>query len=423
MAKRKRKTSGGGAFGKAGARRLPAAQDGEDDELREIMRSRGGAQHERYLVTLLRRLRGLIGRPEQEADDFSLDVRSLTFEAFLDRYDPEPAPHFRAMVHLEAREEGDSEESIRVRIEEALAIDPDCVDAHLLLALLAPEMEERLPHYRDAVAAGARKHDALDPNDPAFETLDLPYREALHDLADYLDFLGDREEATRLYEKLLALDPEDPRDVHSALIANALPEEESDTALALLDQAPLQQSCSVLYGRAWLAVIDALKESPDFAPDMDSYHPFAALNSPKAEEARKLLRQAWESCPWAVPFVLDPRIVLLRPVSIYSLGDPYDALEFARLNYDNWTLMGLPALWMVTEIGGGEGMTPTVVRRLRRFHGEFLDAIAVYADLEEQDWEGEEMAQVLKQFYSISKELIEAMIASGESPKGRRFRR
>lgn len=422
MAKRKRKTSGGGAFGKAGARRVPPSQDGDDEDLREIMRARGGAQHERYLVTLLRRLHGLIGAPEKEQDAFSLEIRGLTVEDFLQRYDPEPAPHFRAMAHLEDREEGDSEESIRVRIKEALAIDPDCVDAHLLLADLAPDVEDRLPHYRDAVAAGARKHEVLDPDDPAFETLDLPYREALHDLADYFDFLGNQEEATRIYEELLALDPDDPWDVHSAIIANSLVEEESDKARALLDQAPLKQSCSVRYGRAWLAVVDALNESPDFEPDMDSYQPFAALDSPKAKEARKLLRQAWEACPWAVPFVLDPRIVMLRPVTIYGVGDPYDALEFARLNYENWTVLGLPALWMVTEIGGGEGMTPSVVRRLRRFHGEFLDAIAVYEDLEEQDWEVEEVGQVLKQFHSISKELIEAMIASGESTRGRRFR-
>lgn len=423
MAKRKRKTSGGGAFGKAGARRVPPAQDGEDDDPPEIMRARSGAQHERYLATMIRCLHGLIGTPEQGQDAFSAEISGLQVEDFLQRHDPEPAPHFRAMAHLEAREEGDSEESIRVRIEEALAIDPDCVDAHLLLAHLAPGLEKRLPHIRDAVAAGARKHEALDPRDPAFETLDLPYRDALHDLADYLDYLGDREEATRVYEELLDLDPDDPRDVHSALIANALVEEESDKARALLDQAPLQQSCSVLYGRAWLAVSEALKESPDFEPDMESYHPFAALNSPKANEARKWLRQAWEACPWAVPFVLDPRIVMLRPVTMYAVGDPYDALEFARLNYENWTLIGLPALWMVTEIGGGEGMTPPVVRRLRRFHGEFLDAVALYDDLEAPDWEGEEMAQALKQFYSISKELIEAMIAAGESPKGRRFRR
>lgn len=209
----------------------------------------------------------------------------------------------------------------------------------------------------------------------------------------------------------------------SALIALAFDAGDLERAGELLDRAPLQGSCSVLYGRALRAFTEAVEGMPDFVPDVDSPRPFGFFDSPKAREARKLLTRAWEVCPWAIPFVTDFRVTMLRPLAIYALGTPFDALEFARLNFINWTAAGYPALWLASEFGGGEGMSKTVVRRLRRFHDEFIEAIGDYEDLEMPDLPEDDFAETVREFQDISDEIVGMMLDAGESPRGRRFRR
>lgn len=196
MAKRKRKTSGGGAFGKAGAKlRLPLE---EVEDFEEVVRLRGGTRSERYTAVLTRRLHAAVQSSEEASEDFSVELASLSIDEFLERHDPEPESHFRALAHLDECREDDTPASIRDRISEALAIDPDCVDALLIRSELSEDAEDRLRYLREAVEAGARKHAALEASgDCAIEVLDLPYREALHDLGDFLGHRGETEEAVK----------------------------------------------------------------------------------------------------------------------------------------------------------------------------------------------------------------------------------
>lgn len=423
MAKRKRKSVGGGAFGRAGARSLAVAHT-DDDEPEEIVRNRAAAEAERFSATLCRQVQRVIGGPLEESQAFGRMVMELSREEFLERFDPEPEAHFLAIARLEDRTDDDSEETIRDRVAEAFALDADCVDAHLALIEVAGDAPEIMGHYRDAVEAGRRKHEkrlTAEP-DPAGHVLDLPYREALFELADYLRVQGSYDEAEALYHEILDLDPDDQLDVHSPLIAMAACREDLDALRALLDGAPLQQSCSVLYGRAFLALSEALAESPDFQPDTDSDRPFAALNTPKAREARRLFKAAWEFCPWGVAFVTEPRTIMKQPISMYSVGDPFDALEFARLNCLNWTGVGVVSLWAIAE-SVQVGLTSETMRRLSRYHGEFLEAIEVIDGLTLPVSEEDDELATLEQFSGVSEQIIETMISAGESRKGWRFRR
>jgi tetratricopeptide (TPR) repeat protein len=430
MAKRKRKSSGGGAFGKSGARRLPEIEPkiGEDEGL-EVDRNRPSADQERRIAVATRQMAWLKERSEEERTELADALFNLSPEAFFERYDPEPEAHFRATKHLEEGiDNEEDDEGMRKRVIEALAIDPDCVDAHLLLAEMSRDAESKLGHCQDAVAAGERKHQAVlaaagdDPVDPALELLDRPYLEALHDLANYRWMNADREGSRECYQRMLDLEPKDFHDVISALIALAFAADDLDEVSRFLDAASIQGSTSVLFGRALRAFRIAMEEFPDFMPDMTSPEPFAALQSPGMRIARELLSHAIQSAPWAVSFVLDPRVLVLRPVMSYSIGDPFDALEFARLNFLNWTLKVLPAVWLITEFGGSPP-TQATERRLRQHHLAFSEARDLLDEIECPDLGGDEILEFARQFSDIAEDIGGLLEERGESPKGRRFRR
>jgi tetratricopeptide (TPR) repeat protein len=429
MAKRKRKSSGGGAFGKSASKRLPSTvSEFDEDEGFEVVRDRVGAEYERRAAVVSRNFQLLAKKPGEEADEFSKALFELSLEAFLERYDPEPEAHFRAIKHLEDRGDDDTEESIRARVAEALAIDPDCVDAHLLLADLSADPEAIIGDVSDAIAAGRRKHEAMledagdGPPDAAIDVFDRPYLEALHELANYQWMKGEQDASRETCEALLAVDPDDSRDITPTLIALEFLRGDLDAVSSLIDSAFLPGSTSVRYSRALLAFLRAIEEFPDFEPEMSSPAPFGALQSPKMREARALLRSAIEASPWAIPFILDPRVLLLRPTLVYSIGDPFDAIEFARLNYVNWTVQVLPSLWLVSEFGGTR-MSHAVERRLRHHHPVFLEALELLDEIDPPGLDDPEVNPYLGQFNNISKDITEMMVEKGESPKGRRFRR
>ncbi len=88
---------------------------------------------------------------------------------------------------------------------EAVALDPDCLDAHSLLAALSDDPE---PHLRRAVEIGERLWSPLF-DEPLMDWSGMagprPWMRAMRDLAE----LVPPEEAARLRDLLLRLDPAD----------------------------------------------------------------------------------------------------------------------------------------------------------------------------------------------------------------------
>ena len=106
-------------------------------------------------------------------------------------------------------------------IRRALAIDPDCVDAHNLLGDRTGDPRESEPLYRRAADAARR---SLDPS--LFERgvghfwgimETRPYMRALYGLAGALDRQGRVEEAIERYQEMLRLNPNDNQGARYAL--------------------------------------------------------------------------------------------------------------------------------------------------------------------------------------------------------------
>jgi hypothetical protein len=127
----------------------------------------------------------------------------------------------------------------------ALALSPDCADAHVALAEHASDPDQARAHYAAGVAAGER---ALGPEVFAGDAghfwsrvATRPYMRARFGLAQCLEETGRTEEALPHYRDLLRLDPEDHLGVRHVLLAALLAAGHDDEAGALLtryDQAP-----------------------------------------------------------------------------------------------------------------------------------------------------------------------------------------
>lgn len=265
MAKKK-KTSGG----KAPRSRAPAP---------------GGLPPRQVLEEMMRRLVG--GAPADPGGPTDR-AQALVSEAF-----QEPDPERRAEI---ARE--------------ALRIDPDCVDAHVLLAEEAPTRKQALAHYERAVAAGER---ALGPDVfrehaghfwGLFET--RPYMRARLGLANALWTAAKRDEAVGHLRDMLRLNPGDNQGVRYTLAGFLLFLDRDDELEQLLDQYSDEQSAAWDYTRALLA-FRRHGDTPD---------------------ARKLLQQALKTNRHVPAYLLGTKFPPAAPPDYISPGGESEALEY-----------------------------------------------------------------------------------------------
>lgn len=139
---------------------------------------------------------------------------------------------------------------------QALALSPDCADAHVLLAEQAVSLEAKLTHYTEGVAAGERAlgPEAFQENAGHFWGVSgtRPYMRARFGLASTLEALGRPEEAVEHYQELLRLNPKDNQGVRHPLMPLLMNLRRDGDAARLLKQYQ-EPSANWAYARALLA--------------------------------------------------------------------------------------------------------------------------------------------------------------------------
>ncbi len=140
--------------------------------------------------------------------------------------------------------------------EQALQLDPQCVEAHVLLGELAPTLDLKLQHYRRAVAAGSDwAPGGLAPDDEInlwAVTTDQTHLRARHGLAVTLEERGQFDEAIQCMQEILELDPADRRGVRFMLLPRLM-SVSRDLEAARLLKAFDEQSTHWAYAQAILA--------------------------------------------------------------------------------------------------------------------------------------------------------------------------
>lgn len=132
------------------------------------------------------------------------------------------------------------ERRARKLIKDALKLDPNCVDAYVLLGEMADSLPDAIAQFRKAVAAGARSlgDDMFDENQGYFWGLieTRPYMRAMQNLASSLWNYGEVDEAVHLYQEMLALNPGDNQGARYALLDALMLLRRHDEAAELLER-------------------------------------------------------------------------------------------------------------------------------------------------------------------------------------------
>ena len=139
----------------------------------------------------------------------------------------------------------------------ALALDPDCADAHLFLALASRELNEVLKHVFEAVDAGERtvareEKEGLDEANLWAYLPARPYLRARAFLATYLWTMGGRVAAVAVLQESLDLDEGDALGLRYLLLGWCLDMGEEMFTRELLERYKQEHSAIFLYGNALL---------------------------------------------------------------------------------------------------------------------------------------------------------------------------
>lgn len=237
---------------------------------------------------------------------------------------------------MEAR----SDKQARKLAQQALALDPECVDALLLLAEMnANTPEELMAALEKAVAAGER---SLGPqffaeNKGCFwgivET--RPYMRARFDLGHLLMSAGCLEEAIRHFEGLLELNPNDNQGVRDFLLGCYLSVKHLAGAQRLLQD--YKNDASAVF--AWGQTLER----------------FLSGDSPGATRA---LREARRRNRFVEQYLTMRRPLPKERPETYCLGSDEEAVFCLEALSGAWADNPLAATWLCRELGFRSSVNP-----------------------------------------------------------------
>jgi len=222
----------------------------------------------------------------------------------------------------------------------ALEISRDCADAWVLLADMEKNTQKALEYAREGVAAGERVlgKEYIETEAGNFWLLieTRPYMRALLSLGDSLRASGDMDEAFRVYQEMLRLNPGDNQGVRD-IIAQCFAEAGRDDLFEMiLERYGDDPGASIVYGRAlWLF----RKEGP-------------------GEAANKALDDAVRQNPFVPEYLLGKRPYPRDLPDYYSFGDRNEAIIYALSATRSWAatpgaLTWLKACTVINAMGRG----------------------------------------------------------------------
>jgi tetratricopeptide (TPR) repeat protein len=210
----------------------PDAWDEEDAAEEAWLKHPLRQDHRAEMELTMRRLSGLAGGAEHEAQELA----------------------YRAMQAAD-------EEERRAWLRRALEVDPECVDALSILARMdARSAEERAERLQEVVAIAARRlgPDAFEEGKGHFWGLieTRPYMRARTELAWTLLALGREDEAIEHVEEMLELNPRDNQGLRYTLLGLLLLRGELDAARALVERFDDDISPTFAWGEVLIAFLD-----------------------------------------------------------------------------------------------------------------------------------------------------------------------
>jgi len=219
----------------------------------------------------------------------------------------------------------------------ALDLSRDCADAWVILAEHAADLDRARELYAEGVSAGERAlgQQVFEQEAGHFgSTVETrPYMRARFGLAQVLERLGRREEATDHYRELLRLNSNDNQGVRDLLLPVLLISRRDDEAAALLDRYAEDASAVWCYGHALVT----------FRREGDS------------AAARDRVRAALRANRRVAKYLAGAAVLPDQDPETYAFGSEEEAVIAARTLAEAWTATPGATAWLAAAGGGGRG--------------------------------------------------------------------
>ena len=231
--------------------------------------------------------------------------------------------------------EAETEAQARKLAKRALAKDPDCVDALVVLAGIETDSPKQLiERLQNAVAAGERSLGTrfITENTGHFWGLigTRPYMRALEQLASMLRGVGLNVEAMKHYEKMLALNPNDNQGVRDPLLGLYLATDSLEAARKLLKDYEEDSSANF----AWARVLEA----------------FLSKDLPRAAAALKIARRGNR---FVELYLSGQKGIPKEMPGMYSPGSEDEAILVLDNTSFAWAEHKEAAFWLMEQLMAG----------------------------------------------------------------------
>lgn len=306
---------------------LPDILEGEDADTPERNRGKARLPDRRSMERTLNDINRLI--EEQDFDNVEDMNAFLQSSQLVDGQVPSQAPQ----TPLEEAQDimYDAFDAVGRRqlqlIRKAIAICPDCADAHVLLAERCSDLGETRAHFQRALAAAERtlNPEMFKENVGRFWgiTLTRPYMRARFGLAMTLDEAGRLPEAAEHYRELLRLNPNDNQGVRDFLLPMLIKLGADKEATQLWKRYKNDIMAVWNYSRALLT----FREKGD------------------TPTARKHLNKAIEANPYAPPLLLAEEAII-ETLDGYTPGSREEAIYCARILKEAWEMTEGALEWL-----------------------------------------------------------------------------
>jgi uncharacterized protein YecA (UPF0149 family) len=212
--------------------------------------------------------------------------------------------------------------------EEALALNPNCTDAYVILAEKTKSLEEAILLYEKGIKAGERELGKafFKENKGYFWGLleTRPFMRAKLHYAESLSILGKNREAIQQYEELLELNPMDNQGVRYSLFVAYVDAGEYKKAGDLLQQFD-ETSTDNSYNKLLLEIHES---------------GFSARSA-------KLLKEAKRENKYVISYLTGKKRLPAYPPDYYGFGDENEAIVYADLHLHLWKKIDGLQEWLI----------------------------------------------------------------------------
>lgn len=266
----------------------------------------------------------------EEANAFLATLTGSGLEQALEKV-VAPSPQEEAQELAYRALEATSRKRALAFAQQALAKDPDCVDALVAVAATARTLEDVVAGLEQAVQAGERSLGAqyFEENRGDFWGLleTRSYMRARQQLADLLLDAGRVPEAISHFEALLALNPNDNQGVRDVLLGCYLASDNLAGARRLLHEYEEDASAVFAWGRTLLHFL-----------------------SGDLKGAERALEDARQQNRFVELYLTGQKIVPRELPDSYSLGSKEEALICLGATADAWAAHPKVLIWLLTKV-------------------------------------------------------------------------